>query len=298
MTAVFRTIGAATKKITQALAIAGVMLLALIIYTGFVIPKPYMHPWFKWMTYLNPIAYTFEALMANEVHGRNFTCTSPIPAYENMTGTTFVCSVPGSIPGENYVSGDAWVYASYEYTYSHIWRNFGILFIFLFFFLATYLLATEYNTTASSTADLLVFRRGHVTRALTDAEKGARITDMEKNNRQSNPTQVSEDEDEDFVIAPQKNIFTWRNVCYDINVKGGKGKRLLENVSGWVAPGTLTVLMGVSGAGKTTLLDVLAQRTRIGVVSGDMLVSGRPLQSGFQRETGYVQQLGELDARS
>jgi ATP-binding cassette, subfamily G (WHITE), member 2, PDR len=48
--------------------------------------------------------------------------------------------------------------------------------------------------------------------------------------------------------------------------------------------------MGVSGAGKTTLLDVLASRTTMGVVSGEMLVDGRPRDSGFQRKTGYVQQ--------
>lgn len=48
--------------------------------------------------------------------------------------------------------------------------------------------------------------------------------------------------------------------------------------------------MGVSGAGKTTLLDVLAQRTSIGIITGDMLVNGKPLNSSFQRKTGYVQQ--------
>ena len=48
--------------------------------------------------------------------------------------------------------------------------------------------------------------------------------------------------------------------------------------------------MGVSGAGKTTLLDALAQRTSTGVITGDMLVNGKPLDSSFQRKTGYVQQ--------
>lgn len=52
--------------------------------------------------------------------------------------------------------------------------------------------------------------------------------------------------------------------------------------------------MGVSGAGKTTLLNVLAQRTKFGVVTGDMLIGGRVLKPSFQRETGYVQQLGRL----
>jgi ABC-type multidrug transport system ATPase subunit len=98
-----------------------------------------------------------------------------------------------------------------------------------------------------------------------------------------------EKERDTSAIPSQHDIFTWRNVCYDIPVKGGE-RRLLDNVSGWVKPGTLTALMGVSGAGKTTLLDVLAKRVSIGVVTGDMLVNGKPLDSSFQRKTGYVQQ--------
>jgi ABC-type multidrug transport system ATPase subunit len=90
-------------------------------------------------------------------------------------------------------------------------------------------------------------------------------------------------------LSPQKDIFTWRNVVYDINIKG-EPRRLLDHVSGWVKPGTLTALMGVSGAGKTTLLDALAQRTTTGVITGDMLVNGRPLDMSFRRKTGYVQQ--------
>ena len=46
--------------------------------------------------------------------------------------------------------------------------------------------------------------------------------------------------------------------------------------------------MGASGAGKTTLLDAFTQRTTTGMITGDMLVNGRPLDSFFQRKTGYV----------
>jgi ATP-binding cassette subfamily G (WHITE) protein 2 (PDR) len=74
MSALFRTVAAATKTIPQALAIAGVLILAIVIYTGYTIPKPYMHPWFKWLNYINPLAYAFEALMVNEFHGREFPC--------------------------------------------------------------------------------------------------------------------------------------------------------------------------------------------------------------------------------
>lgn len=49
-------------------------------------------------------------------------------------------------------------------------------------------------------------------------------------------------------------------------------------------------LQGVSGAGKTTLLDVLASRTTMGVITGNMLVDGRDRDESFQRKTGYVMQ--------
>jgi len=51
-----------------------------------------------------------------------------------------------------------------------------------------------------------------------------------------------------------------------------------------------------SGAGKTTLLNTLSQRQRIGFVSGEMLVDGRPLGPEFQRITGFVEQMDLHDA--
>lgn len=49
------------------MAPAAVVILALIIYTGFAIPITNMHPWFRWINYLDPVSYAFEALMINEV---------------------------------------------------------------------------------------------------------------------------------------------------------------------------------------------------------------------------------------
>jgi ATP-binding cassette, subfamily G (WHITE), member 2, SNQ2 len=49
--------------------------------------------------------------------------------------------------------------------------------------------------------------------------------------------------------------------------------------------------MGSSGAGKTTLLDVLAQRKDTGVITGEVLVDGRPLPISFQRSAGYCEQM-------
>lgn len=51
----------------QAMAPAAIFSLALVIYTGFTIPTKDMHPWFRWINYLNPVGYAYEALMINEV---------------------------------------------------------------------------------------------------------------------------------------------------------------------------------------------------------------------------------------
>lgn len=77
---------------------------------------------------------------------------------------------------------------------------------------------------------------------------------------------------------------------YFVPVKGGQ-RQLLNEVFGYVKPGSLTALMGASGAGKTTLLDVLADRKNVGIVSGDILMNGRKIGRDFQRGCGYAEQL-------
>ncbi|KAL5365282.1 ABC multidrug transporter [Aspergillus floccosus] len=281
MSGMFRTLGAATKTVGQAMAIAGVMVLCIVVYTGFTLPQPNMHPWFSWIRWINPIFYSFEALVSNEFHGRNFECASLIPSYG--TGSSFICSAVGAVAGERYISGDTFIDANYGYSYSHIWRNLGINIAFMLFFNCLYLVATELNTGDKSKAEALVFRPGHVPASLqidgAGAEEGGSL-----------PAKPElQDFTETIHLPQQKDILSWKNVKYDIPVKDGT-RRLLDDVNGWVKPGQLTALMGVSGAGKTTLLDVLAQRVSIGVVTGDILVNGRPLATNFPRRTGYVQQ--------
>lgn len=295
MSQIYRSIAASTKTVSQALAIAGVATLAIVIYTGFVIPRPLMHPWFKWISWINPVAYAFEGLFVNELHGQRFACSQIVPSGPGYaaSGNNFICAVAGAVAGQDTVSGDDYLQAQFQYSYSHIWRNLGFMFAFMIFFLFLYLFATEFNSATDSSAEVLVFRRGHVPKHLLDAEKAAK---NDEEAHASSGAQPGEDEKPDQeqseqvkALAPQTDVFSWKDVCYDIKIKG-EGRRLLDNVNGWVKPGTLTALMGVSGAGKTTLLDVLAQRVSMGVVSGDMLVSGKPFDESFQRKTGYVQQ--------
>jgi ATP-binding cassette subfamily G (WHITE) protein 2 (PDR) len=287
MSMFFRSIAALSRSLVQALAPAAVLILGLVMYTGFTIPPVYMLGWSVWIRYINPVSYGFESLMINEFHNRNFDCNQYVPSgpgYEGIDGLNHACMGTGSVPGQTYINGDDFINTSFNYYAKNKWRNFGILWVFCFGLMGVYLVATEYITAAKSKGEVLVFRRGHKipksnsTDDLEGAAAGRTVS-----------TQYDNTNDNIAIIERQTAIFQWEDVCYDIKIKKEE-RRILDHVDGWVKPGTLTALMGVSGAGKTTLLDVLATRTTMGVISGEMLVDGKPRDDSFQRKTGYAQQ--------
>ena len=291
MSMFFRTIAATSRTLSQALAPAAVLILALIIYTGFTVPIGDMHPWFRWINYIDPVAYAFESLMINEFHNRRFPCSTYVPAgpgYTNVAPDQHICSTVGAVPGVNYVEGDAYIRESFQYVHSHLWRNLGVIIALMCFLCGTYLFATEFISAQRSKGEVLVFPRGQVPALARKDDEEGQLDDRPTAQGVAVGKTVSGREIPPS-IQKQTAIFHWDGVNYDIKIKS-EPRRLLDDVDGWVKPGTLTALMGASGAGKTTLLDVLASRVTMGVVTGKMLVNGRQRDSGFQRKTGYVQQ--------
>ncbi|KAL2912287.1 FAD-dependent urate hydroxylase [Polyrhizophydium stewartii] len=66
---------------------------------------------------------------------------------------------------------------------------------------------------------------------------------------------------------------------------------VLEGVQGIVRPGEVMAIMGGSGAGKTTFLDILARKSKSGIVSGEILVNGRFMDNQeYKSIIGYVDQ--------
>ncbi|PYH42887.1 AtrD, ABC-transporter [Aspergillus saccharolyticus JOP 1030-1] len=290
MSMIFRTIAQSTRTIPQALTPIALMVIALVIYTGFVLPIRNMQGWLRWINYINPIAYSYETLVANEFHHRSFECASFVPSgptYETISSEDRTCAVAGASTGSSLVSGDAYIAANYSYYYSHTWRNFGILVAFILFFMTMYLLIAEFVMFDQSKGEVLVFQRsksGVISaneNAPQDEESG------EKDARALAEHQAASDGDINLQL--ESNTLHWKDVCYDVPIKG-EMRRISDHIDGWVTPGTLTALMGASGAGKTTLLDLLASRVKTGVVSGEVFVNGVPRDPSFQRRVGYVQQ--------
>ncbi|KAF8753310.1 ABC transporter [Rhizoctonia solani] len=294
MKAFFRALAASFARESTAQAVAGIGTLILVLYTGYTIPKPSMIGALKWLTYINPIRYGFEALIVNEFHGLKGECSHFVPSgpgYEGVSIQNQVCTTVGSVPGQTFVDGDAFAAASYDYHYKNLWMNFGIVIAFWIAFVSWFLAGTERAGHTSGGVTQLVFKQNAKIPSLdsptsrSDTEKGSISPDAiaEKKQAEAHAAQNK--------LVKANAVFSWNHLNYDIDIGGGKKRRLLDDVSGFVAPGKMTALMGESGAGKTTLLNALAERVSMGVITGDRFVNGNPLPKDFAAQTGYVQQM-------
>ncbi|KAF9242313.1 ABC-2 type transporter-domain-containing protein [Melanogaster broomeanus] len=253
-------------------------IMVVFLYTGYVLPGSGIVGALRWITYLNPLRYSFESLMVNEFHTIDGTCTTLVPqgpGYENITLANQVCTTIGSQPGMATVSGDTFLDLSYGYEHSKLWMNLWIVWVFGIGLLVFLLTMSELNKSSGSDTTLTLFKQGSRVEAIPE------------------PTSSPVDEEKKPALekSAATDIFTWEHLEYVVPTAGGGTRKLLDDVSGFVAPGKLTALMGESGAGKTTLLNVLAQRVSTGVVLGDRLVDGQALPANFQAQTGYCQQM-------
>ncbi|KAF5019292.1 hypothetical protein F66182_8710 [Fusarium sp. NRRL 66182] len=295
--AMFRTLASITRTPEQAMIPSALLGMGLMIYTGFTMPAAYMPGWSRWMAYINPLAYSFEALMVNEFHGREFNCAAMVPqgpGYDGLSPQSQICSTVGSEPGSSVVDGSKYIALSYDYHNAHRWRNVGILCGFTLFFFCAYLIMAEFSKPPKTRGEILIFRRGQMPSAMREKTSAA-VVDPEAQVQggqtfDKGDVYTNDGSLDKSGLTTSTSVFHWEDLCYDIKVKGGAERRLLDHIDGWVSPGKTTALMGVSGAGKTTLLDVLATRVSVGVISGDTLINGIPTDVTFQHQVGYVQQ--------
>jgi len=261
MYSLFRAIGSLTKSLDIATRITGLAIQILIVYTGYLIPPSKMHPWFKWLIWINPVQYGFEALMANEFYNFDITCVPPnlVPQGPGTSPQYQSCTLQGSQPGQTSVSGADYIRTAFTYERSHLWRNFGIIAGFWIFFVALTMLGMEIQKPNAGGGAVTIFKRGQAPKSVSKAmEKGSIPEDEEKagvaGTEKLADTESSGSDSEGAAkgIAGNESVFTYQKVNYTIPLEKGE-KKLLNDVQGYVRPGKLTALMGASGAGKTYL---------------------------------------------
>ena len=300
MYAFFRAVGALLGSLDAATRVTGVAIQILVVYSGYIIPPAKMRPWFGWLRWINPVQYGFEALMANEFYNLEIQCVPPyiVPQVPGAEAQYQSCALQGSQPGQLTVNGADYIQTAFQYSRSHLWRNFGIICAFFGFFVFLTCLGMEIQKPNKGGGAVTIYKRGQVPdqveKAIETGDAKQHDEEMgEKDDGSDLSTAKSSGSDKDGGkvegVAKNETIFTFQNVDYVIPYEGNE-RHLLENVQGFVRPGKLTALMGASGAGKTTLLNVLAQRIRFGVVTGGFLVDGQPLPKSFQRSSGFAEQ--------
>ncbi|KAI0081165.1 hypothetical protein K474DRAFT_1657026 [Panus rudis PR-1116 ss-1] len=294
----FRTFGLMCTSFDVAFRLATFFIPNMIQYTGYMLPVFSMKRWLFWITYIDPLAYAFSGCIENEMMRVNFNCdgtyiiprnVGDITKYPDGLGPNQVCTLGGAEPGQSIVSGRSYLKSAFALDVSDIWRrNFLVLLGFFFLFQITQVLLIEYYPQYGGGGGFTVFaQENSETKKLNEKlreRKALRAQRSEKEEKEEKYDDHSTDE------KVHRKTFTWERVNYTVPVAGGT-RRLLHDVYGFCKPGTLTALMGASGAGKTTCLDVLAQRKNIGVVTGDILVDGRPLGADFARGTAYAEQM-------
>ncbi|KAJ5992228.1 CDR ABC transporter [Penicillium sp. IBT 35674x] len=288
MTVFFRTIGCVSPDFDYAMKFAAVLITLLVLTSGYLIQWSGGQVWLRWIFYINPFGLGFSSLMINEFTRLTMTCISEslVPhgaGYDDIAHQA--CTLAGGASGSDIIPGSSYLAKTFSYQKSDLWRNFGIMLALIVGFLASNLYFGEAIQFDAGGKTITFFQKENKERKeLNDAlaEKKA--------NRQTKTAYAGAN-----VEITSKSVFTWENVCYEVPVPSGT-RQLLDSVYGYVQPGKLTALMGASGAGKTTLLDVLAARKNIGVVTGDILVDGKPPGTAFQRGTSYAEQLDMHEA--
>ncbi|PYH66150.1 ABC drug exporter AtrF [Aspergillus vadensis CBS 113365] len=293
ITSMYRMFAALSPSIDDAVRFSGIALNVLILFVGYVIPKQSLIDgsiWFGWLFYVNPLSYSYEAVLSNEFAGRLMDCASSmlVPQGSDLDPRYQGCSLTGSQLGQTQVSGSNYIETAYQFTRHHMWRNFGVVIAFTVLYILVTVFAAEFLSFVGGGGGALVFKRSKRAKQLT-AQSG-KGSDEEKTQGAGVQAQSNSNSDTFNRISSSDRVFTWSNVEYTVPYGNGT-RKLLNGVNGYAKPGLMIALMGASGAGKTTLLNTLAQRQKMGVVTGDMLVDGHPLGTDFQRGTGFCEQM-------
>lgn len=149
----------------------------------------------------------------------------------------------GSVPGSTFVSGDRYIEESFDYYFSHLWRNYGILIAYFIFFVVVYGLAVEFiPQVEKGRGDILIFLRRSKSKSDHGVPKKQKLGEDVESALIGGQARL-ESKPENSAKLPNLDRtevnFTWKKLAYEISVEGDT-KVLLTGITGYVKPGTMT----------------------------------------------------------
>ncbi|KAM3377923.1 pleiotropic drug resistance protein 3 [Capsicum galapagoense] len=271
----YRFLASVCRTIVASTIAGGLSILFVLLFSGFIIPRPSMPIWLKWGFWISPLTYGEIGLAVNEF-------LSPRWQMALQTNTT----IGNEVLESRGLSFDGYMY----------WISVCALFGLTLLFNIGFTLALTFLKAPGSRAIISMDKYSLIEGRSDSSDKA----DAEENSKTTVPSTAMDSHEAGRMVLPFEPLsLVFRDVQYYVDTPAAMKDlgftqnrlQLLSDITGALRPGVLTALMGVSGAGKTTLLDVLAGRKTSGYVEGEIKVGGYPkVQETFARVSGYCEQ--------
>ncbi|KAG5525514.1 hypothetical protein RHGRI_031979 [Rhododendron griersonianum] len=272
-TSMFRFLASISRTMVASFSAGFLSTLAIVLFSGFIIPKSSMPTWLKWGFWVSPLGYGDIGLAVNEFLA---------PRWQNtLAGNTTI--------GKEALENRGLNFGAYFFRLSVG----GLLGLAILFNIGFTLALTFLNPPSSR----VIISNEKLSR-IEESEDSSSGADKDAKSKIYEKTMSKHHQDR-LVLPFEPLTLVFQDVQYYIETplemreRGSTEKQLqlLCDITGALRPGILTALMGVSGAGKTTLLDVLAGRKTSGAIEGDIRIGGYPkVQETFARISGYCEQ--------
>ncbi|KAK9836042.1 hypothetical protein WJX81_008449 [Elliptochloris bilobata] len=288
--AMFRMFAALTRDMVVANSLGSCFLVVFLMLSGYIFAQTDMPRGWAWATWVDPLAYAVQALIANEFAAKRWS----VPYEFADPGSTTTLG-EAALDVRGFRRGQRWVGIGCAAQLACI-----LLFNALTVVFNRYMQPFERPVSVLSKEGLAEREAARAGRPSPSAQRAGGLAlpfrpltlafrDIAYSVELPKGVEVD-------LLADPDNPTHARAAAPAAGGNGGLGAKrqrleILRGVTGTFRPGVLTALVGVSGAGKTTLMDVLAGRKTTGRISGDIRVNSFPWERRtFARISGYVEQ--------